>query len=278
MGTAPADPPRAPRPPDPRLRGLVTAYHGYRLSGPAPALHRGLPSSALTVVVAFEEPLEVGWLERPETTGRYWAMVSGLHMAPAAIRHSGFQCGIQLGLTPAGTRALLGMPAGALRQHMVPLVDLLGPFADRLYDEVASAASWEQRFDVLDRMLLATAGDGVAIGAELRRAWAVIKKSHGVVRVADLADEVGWSRRHLHARFTAEFGIAPKEAARLRRFQRSRNEVLHSRGRSLAEVAAGCGFADQAHLAREWRELAGCSPTTWLREELPFVQAGDVDA
>ena len=42
--------------------------------------------------------------------------------------------------------------------------------------------------------------------------------------------------------------------------------------RPLAEVAARCGYSDQAHLSREWLALSGCSPTTWLREEFPFVQ------
>ncbi len=40
---------------------------------------------------------------------------------------------------------------------------------------------------------------------------------------------------------------------------------------ALAHVAVRCGYADQPHLAREWRALAGCSVGTWLREELPFV-------
>jgi len=39
----------------------------------------------------------------------------------------------------------------------------------------------------------------------------------------------------------------------------------------LAEVAARAGFYDQAHLHREWRELAGCTPSRWLSEELPSV-------
>lgn len=49
-------------------------------------------------------------------------------------------------------------------------------------------------------------------------------------------------------------------------------------GPSLATIATNCGFAGQAHLTRDWSALAGCSPTTWLREEFPFVQdawAGD---
>jgi AraC-like DNA-binding protein len=45
----------------------------------------------------------------------------------------------------------------------------------------------------------------------------------------------------------------------------------------LAEVAAACGYFDQAHMSREWRQLAGCSPTTWMAEELPSVQDSGVD-
>ena len=37
-------------------------------------------------------------------------------------------------------------------------------------------------------------------------------------------------------------------------------------------MAAVCGYADQGHLARDWSDLAGCPPTTWLREEFPFLQ------
>jgi AraC-like DNA-binding protein len=56
---------------------------------------------------------------------------------------------------------------------------------------------------------------------------------------------------------------------RLGRFETSRALL----GRlPLAEVAHRCGYADQSHLSREWSALAGCSPTTWLREEFPFLQ------
>ena len=60
----------------------------------------------------------------------------------------------------------------------------------------------------------------------------------------------------------------PKLAARVIRFQRSR-ELLASPGRpGLADIALACGYYDQAHLTRDWRELAGCSPTVWMAEEL----------
>jgi len=43
----------------------------------------------------------------------------------------------------------------------------------------------------------------------------------------------------------------------------------------LADVAALAGYYDQAHFTRDWRDLAGCSPTTWLAEEFPSVQDTD---
>ena len=62
-------------------------------------------------------------------------------------------------------------------------------------------------------------------------------------------------------------------AARVVRFERARTmlEAVPSYV-STAHVAAACGYYDQAHLNREWRDLAGCTPTTWLDEELPSVQ------
>jgi AraC-like DNA-binding protein len=55
------------------------------------------------------------------------------------------------------------------------------------------------------------------------------------------------------------------------RFERA-CRFLMSRHIGLAEVAAACGYYDQAHLTREWYALAGCSPKAWIARDLPFLQ------
>jgi AraC-like DNA-binding protein len=98
--------------------------------------------------------------------------------------------------------------------------------------------------------------------------------------VAEVADEVGYSRRHLGNLLRAEVGLTPKEYQRVARFEHRRSRLIAAAtaGRpSLADVAVRAGYADQAHLTREWVRLAGCTPSTWLAEEFPFVQDRDGD-
>ena len=73
-------------------------------------------------------------------------------------------------------------------------------------------------------------------------------------------------------RFRSEFGVTPKEVARITRFERSVAAARDPR-RRLADIAVACGYADQAHLARDWRDLAGRPPSRRrVEDELAFVQ------
>jgi AraC-like DNA-binding protein len=105
--------------------------------------------------------------------------------------------------------------------------------------------------------------------------WHRVVSSGGALPVGDVAAEVGWSRRHLGASFAAEFGLSPKAAVRIVRFDRTKRLLRTYDRPTLAEVATVCGYYDQPHLAREWRQLAGVAPSVWLAiDELSFVQDG----
>jgi AraC-like DNA-binding protein len=269
------------RAPAPGLRGLVS-YHGYDLRGLPPGRHRGLPSPYLTFVVTFGPALE---LERPDgRRDRFAACVGGLHDAPERIVHDGRQSGVHLTVHPLAARALFGLPAAALADVTVPVDDVLGAAGRELAARVADAedAGWEARFaaldDVLGRLLRRHDAVGEATD-EVRHAWRVLTSS-APGGVSDLAREVGWSGDHLGRRFRAEFGVGPKVAARMARFDRARRDVARRAGAgtlALADVAADHGYADQAHLTREFRALADCTPTRWVSEEVRTGLSGGSD-
>ncbi len=262
------------------LRPLVSWAVGYRQAGGDPAVHRGLPSPWLTMIVTLDEPLVIARHPDPsQSAGVYNFLVGGLHTAPALVTHDGTQAGIQLGLTPAGARALLGLPAAELASIDVEAGEVLGRLAGEVRERVLAAPGWAGRFAVLERFLIAQAAAAREPGprAEVSYAWDRLQRSGGAVSVAALAAETGWSARHLGEQFRAETGLTPKAGARVIRFDRARRRLLARSGAGdrvvLAVFAAECGYYDQAHLARDFRALAGCPPSALLTEELRNVQA-----
>ena len=269
------------RAPGPCLRGYVDSYVGFRQVGVEPARHRGLPSPSVTLIFTLDDPLVLTAHPDPaQPPGSYDTIVGGLHTAPAIITHDGRQSGIQLGLNPLGARALLGVPAAELAEIDLPADEVLGALAIEIQDRLRCATEWAQRFAIIDealRVRLAQAGRGADVSAEVSYAWRQLRRTGGTASVRALATETGWSERHLRAQFRAETGLAPKAAARVIRFDRARRALQRRAAAGeplgLADLAASCGYFDQAHLDREFGLIAGCSPTRWLAEEFRNIQA-----
>ncbi|MBB3036513.1 helix-turn-helix transcriptional regulator [Hoyosella altamirensis] len=254
------------------LRGLIDGYLGYRMSGFAPALHRGLPSSHMTFIVSIGSPIVVVEQTSPaQRPDRYRCVLSGLQASSAVISHDGCQEGVAIELTPLGCRALFGMPARELWDLSFEFGDVVGRRGEELWDRLQYASTWSDRFhvcdDVLTRMMTAR-----QVAPELASCWRGIIGSAGQVPVAALADHAGYSRQHLARLFRAEFGLGPKLASRVVRFDAAQRELRSQPGTPLADIAQHAGFADQAHFTRECLELAGCTPRELRAESVPKVQ------
>jgi AraC-like DNA-binding protein len=167
-------------------------------------------------------------------------------------------------------RSLLGVSSAALAGRVVDLFDIWGPVAGELVERLMTSLTWEQCFAVLDELFMRVLRP-VAVRHEIAQAWRTLARAHGCVSIRDLALDVGWSRRHLTERFRAELGVTPKTAARILRFEHACRTIMDERP-SLADTALSCGYQDQAHMTREWRSLAACTPKKWIARELPFIQ------
>lgn len=258
--------------PGPRLRPFVQRYVGYRMAGFEPGLHRGLPSRHITFISSIGRPVDVVEQTSDVQAPRaYRSVISGLHASPAMIAHDGNQEGVAVELTPFGSRVLFGMPAAALWDVTLELREVVGRVGDELYERLQDATGCSERFAVCDSVLGRLAGEEET-PIELVGCWQELTASNGRLPIAALADNVGYSRQDLARRFRAEFGLGPKLAARIIRFDHA-NRMMRSHDVSLARIASMSGYADQSHLTREFTAFAGCSPTRWLRdEELPDLQ------
>jgi len=124
---------------------------------------------------------------------------------------------------------------------------------------LAEARNFEDRVALVEMQLDRLAADADA--ADLSEMAARMIGAHGgQLRIDDLADKLGVTRRHLERQSRRDLGVTPKMLARIARFRRA--AVLLSRGevRSGADLAAAGGYVDQAHLIREFQEFAGTTP------------------
>jgi AraC-like DNA-binding protein len=249
------------RRPHPALRPYIRALNGWYERADGPVVRDELPGGRIVLVVSFGPPMDIDGR-------RFTSFAAGLYDRPAHTEHDGLGHGIQAYMTPLGARRFFGMPMSEIARRAVELEDLIGPAAGELAERLATTPDWAARTDIFERAIAARVLEAPPVAPELEWAWQRLIDSDGAVPVAGLAQELGWSRRHLAVRFREELGMPPKAVARLLRFERA---VARLRaGDDLAELALDAGYYDQAHFNRDFREFTGSTPTAYR----PAVQSG----
>ncbi|MGC5334667.1 helix-turn-helix domain-containing protein [Micromonospora sp. DT62] len=265
--------------PEIRLRPFVDRYLGYREWAAQPLVRREVAGAFVVVILGWGAPLDIVDPRSAERSAyRVDSFVAGTFDAYCATRTVGMGEGVELLLAPLAARRILGLPLGELANRAVAVEHLPGGWWGRLRCRLAAAESWSARFALLDAALavrLATAGP---VDARLGWAWQRLADSGGQVGVGSLAEELGWSRRHFAVRFRQEVGLSPKTVARLLRFHRAYAALGAGPGvpealvgaedpgvaGGWADLAVRCGYYDQSHLIRDFREFAGDTPAALL--------------
>ncbi|WP_410819226.1 helix-turn-helix domain-containing protein [Micromonospora sp. 050-3] len=255
--------------PDVSLRPFVDRYMGYRERADVPLVRRESAGVFVVLILGWGAPLDV---TDPRSAQRgvtaVDSFVAGTFDSWCTTRTVGVGEGVELLLAPLTARRLLGLPLSELTNRAVGVGQLPGRWLDRLRARLAEAPAWPERFALLDRALTARLAASPPVDPRLDWAWRWLAASGGRGSVGALADEMGWSRRHLASRFRQEVGLPPKMAARLLRFQRasaaSTQVGVDGRGVDWAALAAGCGYYDQSHLIRDFHQFAGATPAALL--------------
>lgn len=257
------------RDPDRRLRDHVTRFCGYREQGDRPLRRRELPSTDVVVVLSFGPSIDVSDPAAGAALVRRTSFVAGLDPRPSTTEHDGRQLGLQLDLTPLGAFAFLGVPPGELAGTVLDLEEVLGRHGPLLVERLHEAPGWESRFELLERTILERVEAGRPASPDVAWAWRRLRETDGRLPIGELARELHCSRRHLTARFREQVGLPPKTFARLLRFDRAARRLRADGAPSLAEIAFQCGYSDQAHFNRDFREFSGWTPTELVARVLP---------
>lgn len=202
------------------------------------------------------------------------AFVSGLqeHFLITASHHRSWLCGMRL--TPFGAYKLFRTPLTGVANRVLHLEDLRGSASLRFADTLRNAASPVARFAMFDAFLRERIAAAPEAAPEVMWAWDRLIATNGAARILDIAEDIGWSRKHLRNRFLEQIGLAPKTVGRIMRFHTAIEAIGTANRMNWATLAADCGYADQAHFNRDFRDFAGAAPETYLKARIPDSEVG----
>jgi AraC-like DNA-binding protein len=165
---------------------------------------------------------------------------------------------------PGGAFPFFRLPLDELHNVHVSLEDLWGAEAGLLRERLLEAATPQEKLDILECCLLAQIRRPLERHRAVNGALALFRNPFAAPPISDVSDEIGISSRHLIQLFSSEVGLTPKLFCRLRRFQQALRLIDEQKEFDWAELAAECGYFDQAHFIHDFKGFSGISPTTYL--------------
>ena len=253
------------RRPAPPLDGLITAITYRTGQRPCTSVEKILPGPGTSLWVNLNRDEFRSFRDAGRVNRVPGAMISGPASRASVIEFEAGHAHVSVTFALAAARCFVGLPVDLMRDDMVPLDELWGRSGGCLRERLLEALTPEDALavteDVLLRQMTGVLGPDPAVIA------AAGALSRGVP-VGEVARDLGLLPRTLRRRFTGQVGLTPKRFARVQRMQRLVRDLDGQNEVDWAAAAARHGYADQPHLADEFRELVGVTPAEYLRSRV----------
>lgn len=242
------------RRPDTRIARFVERIAFSSDEGePGPHAFRVVPDGCIDLL--FSVPADAA------SRGAARADVFGTKTRPLLVESGPPVENVAVRFRPGAAVRFLRTRASALTDAAVDLAAFWGEGGRALVRAVARTGSADARAAVIERALLERlddAADADALDRVVQAAVSIIAKGGGRVPVREIAARLQVGERRLERAFSDRVGVGPKRLSRILRFRRA--SAALARGARQADVAFDAGYSDQAHLLRDFRELAGAPP------------------
>ena len=225
----------------------------------SPDCEHMLPSGRTELIIALHDS-PIQWAHA-DYSGHWHSWTRGVVHGPqsrfylAGPKPRGTVVGVSF--RPGMAAAILGASMPELQGQHISLDDLWGRRGIDLQEQLASNADPAVIFRCLEQEMITGVRRPLLIHPAV--AHALRPELH---RVAEARSHSGYSPRHFIELFRSSVGLSPKHYYRIRRFSSALAHIARGDAK-LADVAAAAGYADQAHLSREFRDLGGVVPSAY---------------
>jgi AraC-like DNA-binding protein len=253
------------RRPGPPLRGLVRAITYQAGEQPQAAVEKILPGPAASVWINLNQDEFRSFSEAGRITRVPGAMLAGPTSRASVLEFEQGRAHVSVTFALGAAACFFAPPLRLARDQQVPLEDVWGRPGASLRERLLEAATPQEALEVMEEVLLGQMTGPVGPDPAVTAAADALSAG---VSVGETAAALGMLPRTLRRRFVADVGLTPKRFARVQRLQRVVRDLDGQSRVDWAILAAEHGYADQPHLAEEFRQLAGVTPTEYLRSRV----------
>jgi AraC-like DNA-binding protein len=253
------------RRPGPPLGGLVRAITYQAGEQPRASVEKILPGPGTSLWINLNRDEFRSFGDAGQVMRVPGAMLAGPTGRASVIEFEQGRAHVSVTFALGAAACFFAPPLEVARDQQVPLADLWGRPGASLRERLLEAAAPQDALDVMEDALLAQMTGPLAPDPLVSAAAAALSAG---VPVGEVAAALGALPRTLRRRFTAQVGLSPKRFARVQRLRRVVHDLDGRAQADWATVAAKHGYADQPHLAGEFRQLVGVTPTEYLRSRL----------
>lgn len=236
-------------------------------------IERLLPDGATHLIIELDQQpkyiFDNATLEPKQRCVHAW--VSGMHTRFLSISALPCSCMLIVRFRPGGSYPFLQLPVHELNELVVDAEQVLGPTILELRERLLEAPTPAGRIALVESWLCRRARYQAVPEAVIAFAVDQINAGPRAASLEHIARQTGYSQKQFIHLFKKHVGLTPKTFQRIQRFNRVLQEIEQGRLLSWTQISHDCGYYDQAHFIREFREFAGFSPEVFLQQERSFV-------
>jgi AraC-like DNA-binding protein len=229
----------------------------------AEEVHRILPDGCIDLIFHLGDVPSGSSARDP----RPRAVVVGAMRHASRVSVGGSMDTLGVRFRPGGAAAFLRLPAREVTDASVPL-DAVWAESRTLEDALGETSGAARMTFLAEALRRRQREETAVVPPPLARACEVVERTWGRTTVRELAAEVGIGVRQLERLFAVGVGLSPKEACRVARFRHALRLLHEGPGLAWTRLAFACGYHDQAHFIREFRSMAGVTPSAYRRERM----------
>ena len=237
--------------------------------GQAPRLEKILPSGTSELVVNLKcDEIHIHDPEQPERYRRLsGAVFSGTYSRSFICNALQHEAILGVHFKPGGAFPFMRAEASELANAHADLPDLWGKSGVELRERLCTALTPQERFRLMEAALRTRVNDLTISQLQIKRALKMLAIVGMRFSVRDVARELGLSQRRFIQIFNSFVGLTPKVFCRIVRFQQARVLAEKREAPHWAELAVTCGYFDQSHLIKDFREFSGSTPKIYSTQQ-----------